>query len=153
MKHYKILIVDNDLTIANHIKTYLINSGFNVLAITSNHKDTINFLENQKADILLMDIDINGAIDGIQCCDIVYNKYKIPSIFITAYYDKEVLFSIENSSSYGYVLKPFKNEVLKVNIMLILAKLKKNIKPIITTTKINLKNEYSFCNNKKNFIL
>lgn len=149
MKSYKILIVDNDLITANHIKNYLNSYGFDVLGIVSNHKDAISFLETKRVDILLLDIAINGSIDGIQCCDIVYKKYKIPSIFITSYYDKDVLFSIENSKSYGYILKPFKNEVLRVNIMLILAKLNKNIKPIINTTKIHLQNEYSFCTNKK----
>lgn len=142
--NYNILIVDNDLEIAQKIKSYLNSLGFNIVGITSCYEETSTFLSKERVDLLLIDIDINGRIDGIQCCDIIYNEYKIPSIFLTNYDDCETLFLIENSNSYGYFLKSSKKEVLKVNIMLVLSKLKKENSSVINRN-INLKNEFSFC--------
>lgn len=141
--HYNVLIVDTDFALAEETKIYLNNVGFNVLGITTKHEETISLLQKKNIDILLMDIDINGRIDGIESCDIIYKKYHIPSIFITSFYDEEALFMIQNSNAYGYILKPFKKEMLKVTMLLTLKKLKKDDAQS-KNDKILLKNDFKF---------
>ena len=144
---YKILIVDNDKAIAEQIKNYLSTIGFEVLGITASHDDTVKFLNFTKVDIVIMDIDINGKIDGVESCNIIYQKFHIPSIFVTSFYDEEALFLIEHSNAFGYILKPFKKEVLRVTILLILEKMKQK-RTVQPQEQIPLKNDFKFCTKK-----
>ncbi len=148
-KNYNLLIVDINFTYAQNLKNYLNKIGFNVLGITNNHDDTIKFLEHNPVDLILIDIDINGRIDGIESCNTIYKRFEIPSIFVTSFYDEEALLSIESSSAFGYIIKPFKNEILKVNIQLIMHRVKKKESKIIQNNKVGLKNGFKFCTDKK----
>jgi len=147
ISNYKLLIVDNNFVATKAIEVYFENLGYDILGVTTSHKETMQFLQTNIVDMLLMEIDINGSVDGIQSCDIIYYKYKIPSIFVTSHYSEDVLSMIESSYAYGYLLKPFQYGELRMMVHLILSKLKKdNITKNIS--KVYLQNEFSFCMQK-----
>ncbi|MCD4759235.1 MAG: response regulator [Arcobacteraceae bacterium] len=148
LMRYKILIVEDDRIIAKDIEKTLSKKGFNVIQITSSHIETINFLENNKVDLILMDINIKGAIDGIQSCDEINQKYNIPIIFITAYNDIETISLIKDSYAVGYLQKPFKYADLLLNIFLIL-KHNSHQPKIIQKHIIFLQNGFHYCLEKR----
>lgn len=143
-KRNKILIVEDDLFVARMIKHELETHNLDVINITSRHDETLNFLENNTVELILMDININGPIDGIQSCNIIYLKYKIPIIFISSLYDKEVISLIQESFAKGYLIKPFRDEEL---LMLIFFLLKPSSNQVfnIDNKKTILKNDFMFC--------
>jgi len=145
--YQKLLIVDNNLVAAKEIETYFKNIGFNILGVTTSHNETMQFLQTNSVDMLLMEIDINGNVDGIQSCDIIYYKYKIPSIFVTSHYNDEVLSMVESSYAYGYLLRPFQYGELRMMVRLILSKLKSQ-NTLKNVSKVYLQNEFSFCMQK-----
>jgi len=145
---YKILIVEDDIIIAKDIEKTLNKKGFNVIKITSSHLETISFLNNNKVDLILMDINIKGAIDGIQSCNEIHQKYNIPIVFVTAYNDTETISLIKDSYAIGYLQKPFKYADLSLNIFLIL---KHNSHQSKTIQKhiISLQNGFKYCLNNR----
>ncbi|QKF68521.1 two-component system response regulator [Arcobacter venerupis] len=147
-KKNKILIVEDDIFVARMIKYELETHNLDVINITSSHDETLDFLQNNKVELILMDININGPIDGIQSCDIIYLKYKVPVIFISSFYDKEVIFLIQESFAKGYLIKPFRNEELLMLIFFLLKPASNDICNI-DFKKTTLKNDFVFCIDKQ----
>jgi len=140
---YKILIVDDDIIIAKDIKSILNNKELNVVKITSSHNETISFLKENKVDLILMEINIKGGVDGIQSCNEINIKYNIPIIFITTYCDTETISLVRDSSAMCYLKKPFNYADLLLNVFLIL---KRNSKQLKTIQKdiVFLQNSFKF---------
>ena len=69
-----------------------------------------------------MDIYLNGAMDGIQLADLILDTHAIPVIYLTAYSNEEILGRAKSTAPYGYIIKPFRERQLKVNIELALAR-------------------------------
>ncbi|GAB2626518.1 response regulator [Belliella aquatica] len=115
-----ILIVEDEFDLALNIKEILENFGYNVVGIHPEAQTALTFLETSKVDLILMDIQIKGEMDGIDLCYTIKDKYNIPIIFLTAYSDQTYLDRISNVIYDGYLLKPFKAESLKTAIYLAL---------------------------------
>jgi len=140
---YKILIVENDIIIAKDIKDTLNNMDLNVVKITSSHNETISFIKEDKVDLILMEINIKGGIDGIQSCNEINVKYNIPIIFITAHCDTETISLVKDSNAMCYLKKPFNYVDLLLNVFLILKRNSKQLK-IIQKDIIFLKNNFKY---------
>jgi two-component system, LytTR family, response regulator LytT len=130
MSEKKILIVEDEVDLGQNIREFVENFGYGVAAILDEGKKVIRFLETTKVDLILMDIQIKGEMDGIDLCFKVKDQYNIPIIFITAYSDRSYLERISTVLYDGYLLKPFKAESLKSAIFLALQP-----KPIIPANK------------------
>ena len=128
-----ILIVEDELLIAKNLSQKLEKLGYRIAGIVSSGADAIQRSEELKPDLILMDIVIKGEIDGIETAAIINQKFDIPIIYTTAYADDETLQRAENTGSYGYLLKPFKERELHATIKIALSKhqeavkMKKNI--------------------------
>ncbi|RXJ96112.1 hypothetical protein CRV00_02705 [Malaciobacter molluscorum] len=144
----RILLVEDESLIAKELKYALDLNEFNVVKITKSHNETMQVLQKTNIELILMDINIQGQIDGIQSCDIIYYKYKIPIIFMSGHSDNETLELIKQSKALGYILKPFKYEQLYMQIYFVFNK-KTNKQINFSTKKVNLKNEFTYCLDKK----
>ena len=80
----KLLIVEDDLLIADNLKTILEDMGFDVAEPCCEYEEAIAILEQKAFDIALLDIDLNGKDDGIKLGKIINTKYHFPFIFLTA---------------------------------------------------------------------
>ncbi|MBE9160964.1 ATP-binding protein [Tychonema sp. LEGE 06208] len=117
-----ILIVEDELLIAKNLSVKLEKLGYKIADIVSCGADAIQRAGEIKPDLILMDIVIKGEIDGIETAAIINQKLDIPIIYTTAYADDETLQRAENSGSYGYLLKPFKERELHATIKIALSK-------------------------------
>ncbi|MCW6036044.1 response regulator [Spirulina subsalsa FACHB-351] len=122
MKTTHVLIVEDELLIAKGLKRKLERLGYSVPRIVSSGEATIHAVEElyPNLDIILMDIVIRGDLDGINTAFLLREKFDIPIIYLTAYTDEDTLARAEETGSYGYLLKPFKEREIHATIKLAL---------------------------------
>ena len=118
----KVIIVENEVIVAKDIDLRLKNLGYSVISICHTGKDAIEKVETLKPDLILMDISLKDNISGIEAAKKIQENNDIPIIFITAYGDKKSLDDMKMESIFGYILKPFDNKELQINIELALYK-------------------------------
>jgi two-component system, LytTR family, response regulator LytT len=118
MSKIKVLLVEDNLDLANNIKEILENLEFNVVGIFDQSDLVLNYLKLNTVDLLLVDIMIKGNHDGIELARQVRLDYKIPLVFITAFSENEILRRALEVEPDGYLLKPFNKENLKTTLAL-----------------------------------
>jgi PAS domain S-box-containing protein len=116
MEKARILIVEDEAIIAMEIESQLQNLGYEITSIVDTGEKAIKKAEEDKPDLILMDIRIKGEMDGIETAEIILNKFGIPVIFSTAYADEERLNRAKLTQPFGYLLKPIQERELKVTI-------------------------------------
>ncbi|MEG4504326.1 ATP-binding protein [Microcoleus sp. F6_B4] len=121
-KPINILIVEDELLIAKNLAPKLEKLGYQIADIVSSGADAIQRARELRPDLILMDIVIKGDIDGIETAAIINQELDIPIIYTTAYADDETLQRAENTGSYGYLLKPFKEREMHATIKIALSK-------------------------------
>ncbi len=116
MKKVRILIVEDEAIIAMEIESQLQSLGYEVTSIVDTGEEAIAKAEEDKPDLILMDIRIKGEMDGIKAAEEIRNRFGIPVIFSTAYLDEERIERAKITMPFGYVLKPIQERDLKVTI-------------------------------------
>ena len=116
-RNIKILVVEDEALIAMDIKEKLVDMGYDVLKITDNGADAIKIAEELKPDIVLMDIVIKGSMDGIEAAEIIWEKFRIPSLFLTAYNSDSVIKRARKFNPIDFLLKPFDDNELQAAIL------------------------------------
>jgi len=122
MKEIKVLIVEDEAIVADDLKGTLQNWGHTVLGIASSGEEAIQMAAEQRPDLVLMDIVLRGDADGIETAAQLRGRFDIPVIFVTAHADDEMLRRARLTEPFGYVLKPFDEQELHVNIQMALYK-------------------------------
>lgn len=112
----KILIVEDEVELANNISEILSNLDYKVAAIVDNAASALDFLEKNEVDLVLMDILIHGDLDGIDLAYKIRESYNLPIVFSTAYSGTEYLERISSDIHEGYLLKPFTLDTLKTSV-------------------------------------
>lgn len=125
MSRKKILIVEDEGTVAKDISVCLDRTGYEVLNSFSNAEDAIDYLANNKPDLILMDIMLAGEMTGIDASSIIKEKFNLPVVFLTAYADEKTISKAKITDPYGYVIKPFKEIDLRTSIEMALYKFQK----------------------------
>ncbi|MEG3879420.1 ATP-binding protein [Microcoleus sp. herbarium7] len=145
-KQINILIVEDELLIAKNLSHKLQKLGYQIADIVSSGADAIQRAGELKPDLILMDIVIKGDIDGIETAAIIHQKLDIPIIYTTAYADDETLQRAENTGSYGYLLKPFKEREVHATIKIALSKYQEavNLQKLIAVAAAKSENRSRF---------
>lgn len=114
-----ILIVEDEIIAREYLLSILQSLGFSNLQTSSNMKDSLEIVKKNHIDLVFMDINIEGSIDGISCARILNQEYFIPIIFASAYNDDQTIQEASETNIFGYLIKPF--EKAQVNIALLMA--------------------------------
>lgn len=104
-----ILIVEDEIIIAADLKGRLENLGYNIVGISATGNDAIMKTGETHPDLVLMDIMLKGNMDGIDTAQKIRDLYDIPVIYLTAYFDDEILNRAKITEPFGYILKPFED--------------------------------------------
>jgi len=105
----QILVVDDDSSVARTIEAILQSLGYTVPAIASSGAEAIKKVGDVQPDLVLMDIRLEGDIDGVQAAEQIRNHFDVPVVYITACADEETLQRAKVTEPYGYILKPFRD--------------------------------------------
>lgn len=134
----KVLIVEDEIIIAREIEDILINLGYNVTGIASSSDEALSMVEKFKPAIVLMDIIIEGEKDGIDSALEIYQRFKIPVIYLTAHSDLNTLLRARKSLPYGYIIKPFTKRDIVISMGLALYKHKAEMKERAISSMLKL---------------
>jgi len=118
----RIIIVEDEAIIAAEIKSTLQLLGYTVVGHAMNGDKALDLFASTPADLILLDISIKGTLTGIDLARVVREKYDVPFVFLTSYSDKITLDKVKETGPYGYIVKPFNENDLKVNVELALYK-------------------------------
>jgi two-component system, LytTR family, response regulator LytT len=122
MSKVNILVVEDESIVAKDIQNSLRRLGYNVPTTLSTGEEAILEAEQQKPDLVLMDIMLKGELSGIEAADQIRNRFHIPVIYLTAYADESTLAKAKVTEPYGYIIKPFKEIDLHTTIEMALYK-------------------------------
>ncbi|MFV1975821.1 MAG: response regulator [Candidatus Scalindua sp.] len=122
MKKAKIMILEDDMNLAMLIRDLLSTFGYDICYLFAFGKETIRNIEQEKPDILLMDIDLDSVIEKVETADRIHLCCSLPILFLTAQQDKETK-ELENIvEPAGYFLLSVESANLKLEIDNILQK-------------------------------
>ena len=81
----RILIVENEAIVAESLKDQLVNLGYQFCGTAANGDDAMRIMEHSEPDLVMMDIMLEGPMDGVEVAGRIREKNEIPMIFLTAY--------------------------------------------------------------------
>lgn len=117
MTHTSILIVEDEGLIALHLMETLANAGYDVREPVSSGEEALRYVEQvPRPDLILMDITLDGQLDGIETASRIRSRYDIPVIFLTAHSNDTIMNRAKDASPCGYVLKPVIEKDLLVHV-------------------------------------
>ena len=122
MAKSKILIVEDENIVALDIKRNLISEGYSVCGIIASGEAALDSFEELQPDLVLMDIKLQGRMDGIETAEQLRKKYHIPVVFLTAFADDETIERVKITEPFGYIIKPFTERELRTTIEMALYK-------------------------------
>lgn len=119
MKDFKVLLVEDEILIAEDLKDILNSFGISNVYFAHTKTDAIVLLKEVKLDLVLLDIRLEKELDGLEIGEYINFYYKIPFMYITAHSDMAMIREIVKTKPAAYITKPFKKSDLFANINLI----------------------------------
>ncbi len=116
MNRIRILHVEDETVIALEMKTSLENLGYEVIASVKSGDEAIRTAKMERPDLVLMDVQLKGDLDGIDAAKTIRDQTGIPVVFITAYDDEIKIERAKTVNPFGYILKPVHERNLCITI-------------------------------------
>ena len=120
MEKKKIMVVEDDSIVARDLVRQLTDLGYDVVANAPSGEEALNKLPEVHPDLVLMDIVLAGAMDGIQAAERIMALSGTPVVYLTAYADDKTFGRATLTGPSGYILKPVEKKQLQVAIELAL---------------------------------
>lgn len=121
MRTIHILVVEDEEILAEHLRASLENLGYSV-STAVRAQEAINFAEKALPDLALLDIQLQGKLDGIDAAHEIQRRFKIPVVFLTGFADRETFNRAKITGSFGYILKPCESRELQICVEMALYK-------------------------------
>jgi PAS domain S-box-containing protein len=122
MAGVQVLVVEDESTIAITIQDTLKSFGYTVPAIVCSGEQAIQKVAEVQPDLVLMDIRLEGSIDGVEAAEQIRSNFNIPVVYLTAYIDDSTVQRAMITEPFGFILKPFKPKELYTAVELALYK-------------------------------
>ena len=116
MANAKIMIVESNNAIAKDIEERLTTLGYTICAIVSSKAQTIAKVTEVPPDLVLIDMDVEGKMDGVDIAQEIYNSFDIPVIYLTNYVNEDLLEKVRTTRAFGHVFKPYGTYQLHLSI-------------------------------------
>jgi PAS domain S-box-containing protein len=117
-----ILIVEDECLVSLDIKRTLERLGYEVLAVVTSGEAAIEQTAETQPDLVLMDIKLKGAMDGVEAAERIRARFDTPVVYLTAHADDATLGRTKVTEPFGYILKPFEDIELRTTIEMALHK-------------------------------
>jgi len=118
MNEYSVLIVEDEAIVAFDLAGIVGKFGYKVIGCVSQFDEAVGFVQKQRPDLVLMDINLNASYDGIVVAEFLLEKYDTPVLYITAFSDEATIDRAAQTNPIGYILKPFCEDEIKANLQL-----------------------------------
>lgn len=117
-KQLKILIVEDEQNYADTLEMFVDELGYDPAGIASEGKKAMTLFNELEPDLVLMDINLEGELTGIDLARIFQGQRETPIIFITSFEDKETFDRAKQTGPFAYLIKPFEPNILQRSIEL-----------------------------------
>jgi two-component system, cell cycle sensor histidine kinase and response regulator CckA len=117
-----ILVVEDERIVACDIEESLLALGYDVMGTASSADECWSAVARRRPDLVLMDVRIQGEVDGIETARRLKKNYDIPVVYLTAYADERSIERACETAPHGYVLKPFRSGELRSAVEVALVK-------------------------------
>jgi two-component system cell cycle sensor histidine kinase/response regulator CckA len=111
-----ILIVEGDAQLAQDLKSRLQTLEYDVCGTVTSAEQALTMVELERPDLVMLDIEIHGAMDGIEAAEVIRDRWGIPVVFLAAYADTDRLERAKLTYPFGYIIKPFQDRDLKITV-------------------------------------
>ncbi len=118
----RILIVEDEIIFAESLAKSLEHLGFQIAGIASTAEEAIRAAFDSMPNLILMDINLGGQLDGIEAYDSIRIQFDIPVVYLTAHAERDVLDRAKLTEPYGYLTKPITFPELRSTIETVLHK-------------------------------
>lgn len=122
MNNRRILVVDDERIVAQDIIEVLTNMGCEVVGTALSGPEAIEKAGSLRPDLIMMDITLQGQMDGVEAATIIRERHEIACVFLTAYSDKSYLERAKQAQPAGYMVKPFEEGGLRSTVEIALYK-------------------------------
>ncbi len=113
MKRIKVMIVEDEIITAKAMHMALKVMGYDTCSMVMSGSEAIEKSQQEKPDVILMDINLKGDMDGIEAAETIRDRSSIPIIFLTGYPDDELERGLELSGKCRYLVKPVEPDDIK----------------------------------------
>jgi DNA-binding LytR/AlgR family response regulator len=121
----KILLVEDELIIAEDMTNMLERIGYEIIGSAMDFDEAIEILETEKPDLILLDVNLGGKKDGIHLAEEINKRFEIPFIFTTSHTDGVTIERAKKTQPINYLVKPFKQAQLYTAIEIAMLNLAK----------------------------
>jgi signal transduction histidine kinase/AmiR/NasT family two-component response regulator len=116
MTSLSILIVEDEAIVAQDLAGKVRQLGYQVAGITATGEEAVEIARGVRPCLVLMDIRLAGAIDGIEAARVIHRECKLPVVFLTAHSDIGTVERASQAEAAGYILKPFDERDLRIQV-------------------------------------
>jgi PAS domain S-box-containing protein len=118
----RILVVEDEKIVALDLQKRLTRLGYAVPAPVATGEEALDLVTKAPPDLVLMDIRLNGQVDGVDAARQIKERFEVPVIYLTAYADETTVQRAKLTEPFGYLLKPFEDRGLQSSIEVALHK-------------------------------
>ena len=136
MSEINVLVVEDDPLIAEDIRHHLTNADYSAQTVVHNKADALAALATESPDIVLLDINLGGKLDGFEVAEAINAHYHLPFLYLTSYSTKSIVEQAKFTRPMGYILKPFDEADLFSSIEIALYNFAQRQKPAKLTREL-----------------
>jgi PAS domain S-box-containing protein len=122
MEQAHILIVEDEAIVALDLKLQLLELGYAVAGVAASGDEALALMARQRPQLVLMDVRLQGAMDGITAAQAIRDRFAVPLIFLTSHSDNDTVKRAARTAPYGYLTKPYQIKELRAGIEVALTK-------------------------------
>lgn len=116
MNPARIFILEDEALIADHIALCLEDLGYAIAGIADNGTEALEAIATSQPDLCLIDIHLDGDLDGVDVAQEIRARFQIPFVFVTSNTDRRTLARVQRTEPAGFIVKPYTPENLAANI-------------------------------------
>ncbi|MHC1744839.1 MAG: response regulator [Syntrophobacteraceae bacterium] len=121
MSKVTVLVVEDEAIVAADLSGKLRELGYEVSGIAAEGEEAVALARQSRPDVVLMDISLRGAMDGIEAAEAIRSLHDVPVIYLTAHGDPATLDRAKVTGPFRYIQKPFDERELATQMELALS--------------------------------
>jgi AmiR/NasT family two-component response regulator len=118
----RVYVVEDEAVIAMDLSEWLTALGYEVCGTTTHGETAVQKIAELRPDLVLMDVRLAGAMDGVTAAQQLREHYDVPVVFLTAYSDSELIARATRTNCYGFLVKPLDERELHATLQVALAR-------------------------------
>jgi PAS domain S-box-containing protein len=122
VKKTRILVAEDSPVIAGMIRHFLMKCDYSIAGMVTTGEEAVEMAGASKPDVVLMDVELAGEMDGIEAAGSIWQQFHIPIVYLTANDDQETISRASLSQAYGFLCKPIQAEDLHSTLQIVLSR-------------------------------